>query len=145
MRSMNMLQLLGGVAVAGAVAAGTTAFTAGSGLGTSVSSKVIGGRTSVTVSGANIAGLTFAVDSANSHEDHVTGVTLHLQNDTPADIDTGVTVTAAFTGTAVGGAPASTTAITCVAQGSNGLWDCDAGLSLTKYYTGVTALAVTVV
>jgi hypothetical protein len=55
MRSMSMLQLLGGVAVAGAVAAGTTAFT-GSGLTatTNTAKSFIGGTVTQNINGATI-------------------------------------------------------------------------------------------
>jgi len=56
MRSMSMLQLLGGVAVAGAVAAGATAVT-GSGVvfgGTATASKFVGGTLTQTVTGASV-------------------------------------------------------------------------------------------
>ena len=144
MRSMSMLQLLGGVAVAGAVAAGTTAFTAGSGLdNTAVANKVIGGRAAITVSGATMTSATFTVDSTNSHEDHVMGVDLVIKDDSNVAITSGVVVTAAFTGTPTGvGTPASGTAITCTYSSG---WHCNAGLDTTHYYTGVTSVAVTVV
>jgi hypothetical protein len=143
----NMMQLLGGVAVAGAVAAGSTAFTAGSGLAnTGGASKFIGGRTAIAVSGATLTNTAFVVDSAGNEEGHVTGVNLTLVDDSATAITTGVTVKAAFTATASAGVgtPASGSFITCTHSGA-GVWGCVAGADATRYYTGVTALTVTVV
>jgi hypothetical protein len=147
MRGMSLLQMAGGIAVAGAVAAGTTAFTAGSGLTNSAgANKFIGGRTQISVSGATMTAANFVVDSANSNEDHVLGVAVTLKDDLNADITTGVTVKAAFTATNVVGAgtPASGAFITCT-HGGSGVWNCVGTLDTTHYYTAVTALTVTVV
>jgi len=145
MRSMSMLQLVGGVAAAGVVAAGTTAFTAGSGItNTAATTRFIGGHTAVAVSGATLAGATFLVDSAGSHEDRVTGVNLTINDDSGNPIAANVTVTAAFTATGVtgGGTPTSTTPINCTYSG--GVWGCVGVLDTSHYYTGVTNLAVVV-
>jgi hypothetical protein len=59
----SMLQLLGGVAVAGAVAAGTTAFTA-TGLATNAgASGFVGGTISQTVTGATLSSITYHTDT----------------------------------------------------------------------------------
>jgi hypothetical protein len=67
MRSMNMLQLLGGVAAAGVVAAGTTALT-GSGVvwgGTNggVATQFVGGTLTQTVAGASITDVAYVNDA----------------------------------------------------------------------------------
>jgi hypothetical protein len=107
MRSMSMLQLLGGVAVAGAVAAGSTALT-GSGLSmTPSANKFVGGSIDQNITGAN-------VDSINYH--YVTG-----SGNTQVD-----TVTIALTG-------AASKALTVTATGGTGFtasatkWLCDDG------------------
>jgi hypothetical protein len=78
----NMLQLLGGVAVAGAVAAGTTAFTASgldsaSALGSGIAG---GGAVSVSVNAvdAKLTATTMVNDPSNP--DLFTGVTITLRN-----------------------------------------------------------------
>lgn len=52
MRGMSMLQMVGGVAAAGVVAAGTTAFTANAGITQTAATQYVGGAISQTVTGA---------------------------------------------------------------------------------------------
>lgn len=67
MRGMNMLQLVGGVAVAGVVAAGTTAFTAaGFTRATGITSDtVVGGTLSQNIIGAQLNGVAFTYDATD--------------------------------------------------------------------------------
>lgn len=71
MRSMSMIQLLGGVAVAGAVAAGTTALTGsgvvwgGSNGGTAT--QFVGGTLTQTVNGATITDVQYVNDGTGQH------------------------------------------------------------------------------
>ncbi|MEV0896363.1 hypothetical protein [Actinoplanes sp. NPDC049802] len=69
----NIVQLVGGVAVAGAVAAGATAFTAGGGVALggangATTTKFIGGAASQTVSGATVTDIayTWVADGTNT-------------------------------------------------------------------------------
>ncbi|GAA2870443.1 hypothetical protein Acy02nite_19410 [Actinoplanes cyaneus] len=95
----NLIQLVGGVAVAGAVAAGSTAFTAGSGFfgGTSASAPVIVGgalSTGIVVTGATINTLVFNHNAAPSTID---SLNITLKTDANVAITNGtlkVTVTA---------------------------------------------------
>jgi hypothetical protein len=96
----NMLQLLGGVAVAGAVAAGSTAFTAG-GLTYSWSGSVakdgfLGGSVQPTITGATLVDMTLAqTPAASPGVNDITGVSLKFGASTP----TGATVTVTNNGT----------------------------------------------
>jgi hypothetical protein len=99
MRSMSMLQLLGGVAVAGAVAAGTTAFTAG-GFSTNLvnanprDNGWLGGSQGVTVLGATLNKLDLTPGSTG------TGVSLATMTFATANLPTNATLTIS-TGTAL--------------------------------------------
>lgn len=67
MRSMSMLQLLGGVAAAGVIAAGTTALT-GSGVvrtGTAAD-QFVGGTVTQTITGAQVTGVVYGYYDTNS-------------------------------------------------------------------------------
>ncbi|MFI5889189.1 hypothetical protein ACIA5D_03610 [Actinoplanes sp. NPDC051513] len=67
MRSMSMLQLLGGVAAAGVIAAGTTALT-GSGVvrtGTAAD-QFVGGTVTQTITGATVTGVVYGYYDTNS-------------------------------------------------------------------------------
>jgi len=70
---MSMLQLLGGVAVAGAVAAGSTALT-GSGLTMTPSpNKFVGGSIDQNITGANVDSITYHyTDTTNTQVDYLT-------------------------------------------------------------------------
>ncbi len=137
----NMLQLLGGVAVAGAVAAGATAFTASGVTSTIGSTSVVGGKLSQTIVGAEMTAATFTVDSAGNNEDRVTGVNLTLSGAGGATLPTTSVVKVSFTGTAGGTAVAD---ITCT-YSSGTLWNCPVAGAPAKYFTAVTALAISVV
>jgi hypothetical protein len=145
MRSMSMLQLVGGVAVAGAVAAGTTALT-GTGLATSgnaASPQFIGGTVSQAVSGATLTDIQYTfLDSPAKTQ--VSTVVL-----TFAAGANGKTVAVAPSGGAYSSSPlgdewycpAVITALsaTCsVADSTN------THATAGRYYTGLTSLAVTV-
>jgi hypothetical protein len=139
MRSMSMLQLLGGVAVAGAVAAGTTAFTAGTGIANGTSLKsVVYGATSATVEGAALDSLTLA-SSFSATPNQVDSVVLKLMaEDDSASLDTTNTVTLTVT---AGGGNQGATAPTCSHTGTD-TWTCTA--ANTKYWTGITKLDIVV-
>jgi hypothetical protein len=140
----TMLQLLGGVAVAGAVAAGSTAFTANSGLTTTLPSQVVvGGAKSVTVIGAVLTEAHFTVATSPA-VDNVTGVNVVVTDGT-SPITANATVTAKISGTPSGiaPAPASGAALTCTYNSGTSLWVCPVGGAY--YYTGVSALSVEVV
>jgi hypothetical protein len=146
---MSMLQMIGGVAVAGAVAAGTTAFTA-SGLTSTITGAkvVVGGKVAQqTVVGAVLSAATFTVDSANSNYDNVTGVNLTLAGASGATLSTSSVVKATITGTASGTGATTTPAFTVTCSNSTAtVWLCPLGGAVaTDYYTAVSALDVTVV
>lgn len=142
MRSMSMLQLLGGVAVAGAVAAGTTAFTANAGLITSgVKAPMLGGTANVSVAGpARLVAASFRTSDASALN-HVTGVQLTLDDNNGAAIGSTSTVQVALNGTAVGSAPATGVYFSCTAA-SGMLWNCDISTPASNYYTAVTSVDV---
>jgi hypothetical protein len=139
MRSMSLLQMAGGVAVAGAVAAGSTAFTA-NGLTehTNVSSGIIaGGSTNVTISeAAQLVTATLVQPAANP--DRVTGLTATLTKlpGGAAVATADGTVKARFTGT--GGDATSGAWVTCSESG--GTWTCT--IPASGYFTAVSAIDV---
>jgi len=102
----NMIQLFGGVAAAGLVAAGATAFT-GSGLASTVTApnSFIGGSTTVSVAGATIDTVTYGY-SDGSVKQQLSTIALHL--------------------TDVNSAGAAVTLATTVTGGSNPTWTCTA-------------------
>jgi hypothetical protein len=83
MRSMSMLQLLGGVAVAGAVAAGSTAFTAAGLTSNAGSTSFIGGQVTQTINGATLTSVAyhFTDAPANTHLDSITLVMADANSD----------------------------------------------------------------
>jgi hypothetical protein len=93
----NILQLLGGVAVAGAVAAGSTAFTASglTGLGTPV---LGGGKVTQTVTGATVTGITLT-STTPATPDRIDGMVIKLAGDGGVAIPTGSKVTIVSDGT----------------------------------------------
>ena len=101
----NMLQLLGGVAVAGAVAAGTTAFT-GSGLTSTVTpaDSFIGGTATVTVSGSTLDGVDYTYTDVATTKKMLHAIVLHFADTTSAG--------------------AAVTLTTSVTGGSNPTWTC---------------------
>ena len=139
MRSMSMLQLLGGVAVAGAVAAGTTAFT-GSGLDdTAVVGKVAGGGTAtVTVTGANLTKASILTDPTNLTR--IIGVEVTLDGGTPGDLDdTATAVSATMAGTANGSGT-----LTC-GTGTSNVWQCKVAAPYsTNNFSDVSTFTVNV-
>lgn len=134
----SMLQLLGGVAVAGAVAAGTTAFTA---TGVSGSLTVVGGGSaSITVAGATLTAASLIQDvTTPANFGNITGVKVTLSA-TPALSDTNTKVSAQLTGT--GGDAAATVAYFDCGNGTSGVWTCT--IPSSKYYTGVTTVDIKV-
>ena len=133
----NVLQLLGGVVVAGAVAAGSTAFTAAGVTNTISGSQLVGGAISQNVHGAKLTKLALQTDPAAPTQVMGT-VSMDLETDAGAPLAATDIVTVAFTG-----ATASTGTVGAIApcaKGSNKVWTC----AITGYYTNVTAVAVTV-
>jgi hypothetical protein len=139
MRSMNLLQLLGGVAIAGVVAAGSTAaFTAGAGLKVSAASQWLGGTATHTVNGADITTVAYHYTS---------GSTFDYVDLTFADANgSGKAVTA----TAAGGAYSGGAALACQAITAGGLSRCEVQANTTYVgapsgtYTGLQTLTITV-
>lgn len=136
----NMIQLVSGVAVAGVVAAGSTAFTA-AGVTITPASTYMGGTATVSVTGATVSGVNYVLASATS----LTRVAVTMSD---ANFNS-KTMTIAFTG----GTPANVTDIfTCtynVANTPANTFYClprtaaDAGAS-TFNPTGVSDIAITV-
>lgn len=125
----NMVQLIGGVAVAGAVAAGTTAFTATGLTNSAGASAFVGGSISQTVTGAALSTIAYGFYDAPAN------TTINLVTLTFADATAGKTPTISFTGgsgaftcTAIN---ASTFVSSCTPDSGNGR-------------VGVTAVTVTV-
>ena len=140
MRSMSMLQLLGGVAVAGAVAAGTTAFTAG-GIDASGVTMVAGGTDTITVEGATLDAAEFITGSTAGTYDHITGMTVDLSGTGGAVLDSTSSVSVAITGS--GGDAVSGTDVDCGAgSGDDGTWTCT--ILASKYFTTVTGVDIKV-
>jgi hypothetical protein len=141
MRSMSMLQLLGGVAVAGAVAAGTTAFTATAGLVTAgVKAPMMGGSANVSVTGpARLVSATFRMGDATA-TNHVTGISLAVDDGSGNAINSTSTVQVAFNGTATG-SPATGVYFPCTA-GSGMTWTCDITTPTSNYYTAINTVDV---
>ncbi|MCM4076972.1 hypothetical protein [Paractinoplanes hotanensis] len=90
-----MLQLVGGIAVAGAVAAGTTAFTAAGFTNTIGSPVVVGGSLSPSIVGASLEGLTF---DYNPNSSEVIGMTVRMLG-SGGTLPVGSRVTVASVGT----------------------------------------------
>lgn len=95
----NMLQLVGGIAVAGAVAAGSTAFTAAGFTNTIGSPVVVGGSLSPSIIGATLEGLTFDYNAGTSE---VIKMTVRMKGDGGV-LPVGSRVTVASVGTKVTG------------------------------------------
>ena len=115
MRGMSMLQMVGGVAAAGVVAAGTTAFTA-AGLTTSAT-PFLGGVVTQAITGGAVDTVTFTFsDGARTA---INGVNLHFATDT-TDL-------------------AKVTVTTTVSGGTNPTWTCgdvNAGTNISACTTG---------
>jgi hypothetical protein len=130
----SMLQLLGGVAVAGAVAAGATAFTA-TGIidNTSGAGTVHYGSGTFTVEGASIDNVVLSSSLSDKNQIDKIAVTLKDQSDasfaTPANINVAITVTGSAAGTPVGPS--------CTYSGSGDVFNC----ALTSgYWSAVTGV-----
>lgn len=130
----SALQMLGGVAVAGVVATGSTAFTA-SGVTNSISTATfLGGSVTQNVDGATLSAMTLT----NSTPNQVTAVVLTLTSDTNA------LITAAGTSIAISGdASHATGPITCTGTSAHAATITCAPAS--GYYTAITGITVTVV
>lgn len=133
------LQLLGGVAVAGAVAAGSTAFTA-AGFTNSVSGATfIGGVQHQSVTGADL--VTFAATTtADPSQSQITQFLLTFASTTPV----GRTVTLTTDGTSGGGSPSG---FYCQTTQADFTSICKAGTSYaapTGYYKLMTDVTITV-
>jgi hypothetical protein len=138
----SMLQLLGGVAVAGAVAAGSTAFTA-SGLTNTVTGQTtfIGGSVTHAVTGAVMTGITFTADTTAIP----TQISAFALTFTGAPDSAHVT---AVDASATPGGPVGNLATgwvcTDVVSNASTCTAKDAG-AVTRYYTGVSNLTIKVV
>jgi hypothetical protein len=134
-----MLQLLGGVAVAGAVAAGSTAFTANGIQNTISGSTFLGGSVSQSVTGANLTAMSATTSDAPTNR-LVTAFDLTFDGNTPA----GRTVTLTSDGTISAGSP---TGFYCETVQANKHSVCTAGTSLVApggSYTDITSVTVSV-
>lgn len=134
----NMVQLLGGVAVAGVVAAGSTAFTANGGIafggsGTGTAAQFVGGTVTQNVTGATLS----AVDYTFSDAAKTLLTVIQL---TFADATSGKTPTVVTTGvTASGSAPTWT----CTAiDGSTYISSCTPGATVDAGRLATVAVTV---
>lgn len=138
----NMVQLLGGVAVAGAVAAGATAFTAPGVVATGVNTtgKVYAGGLSadVAITGAALSTLKVVTATGGGYTD--IELTLATDDGAAAPIVSG-TVKALVAGTSGTSAPLSPTYTDCTFGASK--WTCTAGSS--KQWDTITGLKISVV
>jgi len=147
MRGMNLLQMLGGVAVAGAVAAGTTAFTA-SGVSSSVTDIAGGGKATFTVTGT--ARLTAAAVIADTTDPSlIKGITLTVDNGAGNHLFAGSVVKAAFKGNdAAGAAVTIYTYFSCTNDSSDPTaddhWTCNISGGATNYFSVVSNVSVAV-
>jgi hypothetical protein len=137
----NMIQLLGGVAVAGVVAAGSTAFTAAGLAGDTAFTQVVGGgKLGLTVEGATVNYVIMLSDAGDA--DKISGIEFTLTGTGGATLDNATsTVTAAMTG----GTPVGTPTLTCAYATSK--WTCDTGSgnSASKHWLAPTGLTISVV
>jgi hypothetical protein len=125
----SMLQLLGGVAVAGAVAAGTTAFTAAGLSATGLSAQndaFLGGSVSPTVHGAALAALVIDQTADVSGTNKVSAIHLTFDANTPD----GSPVTLTSNGAVTSGGTATGFWCTAVATGTH-VSDCTVGVTGT--------------
>jgi hypothetical protein len=140
MRSMNLLQMAGGVAVAGVVAAGTTAFTATAGVTmTGAKAPMMGGSSNITVTGpARLTQGTFRFDATTPNR--VTGIAVTLDDGASNALANTSSVQVAFNGT-VTGAPATGVYFACTFS-SGQTWNCDIPTPASNYYTAVNSVDV---
>lgn len=134
----NIMQLVGGVVVAGAVAAGSTAFTAaGLSSDTSFTKVVGGGKLSFTVEGAVIDYVTMISDPADA--DHISGAEFTLSGANSAVFDN---TKAVVTATITGGTATGTPTLSCAYAASK--WTCVTSDPTTKYWAAPTGLTISV-
>ena len=134
---MSMLQMFGGVAVAGAVAAGSTAFTAAGVTDTiSAASSVVGGKVTHTITGARLTAAAFTIDPADAA--NITGVDLTLDGGAAVVLSTSATVSANLNG----GTGDASVAMDCT-NGGAAVWNCVPHTGTN--YINPTTLAVSVV
>lgn len=160
----SALQLLGGVAVAGVVAAGSTAFTATGLTNGAGTTQFIGGTVTQTVTGATLTGVTYSfgdvaktkvrsvVLAFTGADGKIATVVPAGGGGTPWDVSTVATAlaTAEFrctTGAITAGATVlagagtiASNSVTCVATVVSG----DTAYVATDGYVGLTGLAITV-
>lgn len=142
MRSMSMLQLVGGVAAAGVVAAGTTAFTAG-GITNSVTHLPGAGNAQISVEGATLGSAVFTFGATAGTYDHILGITLGLTGTGGyAMSDTNSKVSVALTGSGAAGSASSGAYYDC-GNGSSGTWTCTIGTS-SDFFTQVDTVNIKV-
>jgi hypothetical protein len=158
MRSMSMLQLLGGVAVAGAVAAGSTALTgtglAWSGSATGSATQFVGGSVTQTVTGATVSGIAYNYVALTGNT-QVNKMTITLLNSTGKDFalttladsgtDNGYGGSATLwscsdTGSAAAGNTASITGL----AGNTVICEPSDGVATVGYYTGLNKVTVAI-
>ena len=136
----NMIQLLGGVAVAGVVAAGSTAFTAAGVTDNTGATIKQGGKVAVTIdAGAKVNSVVLTTDPANA--DQITLVTLVLKNSANAAlVPAAASVKVAMNGET---GTADTLSDACTDANNDGEWQC--APTTAAYWTGaITDVAVSV-
>ena len=134
MRSMNMLQLVGGVVAAGVVAAGTSAFTTAAGMSSTTTDAFVGGTIAQTVTGGTLDSVKFI----ETIPGRVAGVSLKFNATTPEDSRVSVTLDG---GVVVGG---SATGFDCPDLDSSNETICTVLPSPAGYYTTITTMNVAV-
>ena len=149
MRSMSLLQMAGGVAMAGAVAAGTTAFTANAGVTNGITGQksFLGGVGTHTIVGAELTTFAWGTTDTSVTPTRVSSFTLTFNADTP----TGAAVTVTQGGTpggVTGTAGTTPDNFYCSTVSAGKASTCTVGLSLADpggYITGITNLSIRVV
>ncbi|MFC7530413.1 hypothetical protein [Actinoplanes sp. GCM10030250] len=136
------MQLLAGVAVAGVVATGATAFTApgllrGAGATNAISGGISG---SVAVDGATLDNVTITNSTATPGQYEEIQVTVKSVTGTAPIVSGTVTVTVTA-GTSTGSDALIGNAVPCLYSGSGGVWNCS---DATDEWTAITALKVEV-
>lgn len=147
MRGMSLLQMAGGVAMAGVVAAGTTAFTGPAGFTNSVANAktFVGGSGTHTVVGADLQSFSATVNTGVSPT-RISAFVVTFTADTP----TGSTVTITPSGTPGGLTAGNATPDNFYCTTTNGSYQstCTVGTSAADaggYFTGVGSLTIKVV
>ena len=140
----NMLQLLGGIAVAGVVAAGSTAFTASGVTNSGGFTKIVGGgTTTMTVEGAVLTSAKLKTDVTDVNK--IVGATLDLTASGGMTLPVTSTVAGSLVGTDSGSNAATSKPLTCTYSGSGTVWNCTVATPASDYLTAVTNLNVSVV